>query len=259
MDKQFSTRYIPKTNAVIAARRAVLRPLVGKYRTLPEYERKVLLLADDWRGRLADLRKAGWGPCREDKAYQYLRNCPPAMLAVNENTRPCNRRHICPFCYAREIQFIYSIVEKGYYAPNTENYSLITRTKILTYSKNSDINRAINTIKADWPEIVEEIDALGAYFGITLAPNRNGTTIDIFVRYILMVSNNISLPEWLADSGRIFTDITHRKLALIVGSTFRYPKGLMKGDPKLTVSILNKRHDLRLSSSFGNFRKTLTR
>jgi hypothetical protein len=91
------------TRSARAQRAAVLTPLEGLAWTDRAIEAKTYRLRSRWLGRIRELERAapaGWG----QPDWTYMRNCPPfGVMTTQEGlAKPCGKRRVCPFCYARE-------------------------------------------------------------------------------------------------------------------------------------------------------------
>lgn len=135
-DYNYQPTWVPETYADRVARNAVLVPLKGGAVTSRVVARKTLSLVDDWRDRLDALAAIGWYPTRNHD-NQFVRNCLPAFVYASQRTRPCAVRHLCPFCYARSIRWIWENLDECF--PNPRGDEDVEKLSIGEYSISNSI------------------------------------------------------------------------------------------------------------------------
>lgn len=255
MDKRFTVEHVPaESRNYIVQRRAVLRPLFGDSSEPKAVARHVLTLVDLWRDRLAEVRRDGWAAIAKDKDYSYARNCRPTVVITEQQTRFCFKRYLCPFCYGREVFDIYNVISKAVFHPSAAECELLTRTKSMRIDCNVDIRKITDNLKYEWSPICDELNAVGAFFSILLAPGPDAS-IELRLRnFILMPPGSARLPSWLKGQCAVSYIRDHTQLAELVGGVMEYPKQLIHGDSKLMYKILVQRQGLRLAANFGKFR-----
>jgi hypothetical protein len=71
-----------------------------------------------WQKRVYELRDDNWLPTQTQIGLNHLLWCPPfGVKTTNMSMRCCNRRLVCPFCYARAyVMPLYMRMEKILYA-----------------------------------------------------------------------------------------------------------------------------------------------
>jgi hypothetical protein len=100
MDKDLTPTVISTDTGARAMRGSVFFPIFkGKWhKDVPRAYHKLRRL---WHRVVNELKEAGWAALDGERARQYMRNCPPFGVTTRSTTMPCQRRLICPFCWAR--------------------------------------------------------------------------------------------------------------------------------------------------------------
>lgn len=120
-DVRFNLEWMPNRYCDRVQRAAVLYPLCGRPAKSPAAIRAMTSrLVWRWRGRLAALMDQGWRP-RPQGHNTFLRNCVPSFVYATPRTCPCKLDWICPFCYARWVQRVWTMVDGAF--PNPRVYA----------------------------------------------------------------------------------------------------------------------------------------
>jgi len=124
-DVHFTLGAIPNRYPDLVQRSAVLYPLypnrARNAHSVDSIREMTSSLIDRWRARIGALTDAGW---MQDGAYDqahtilYARNCRPTFALNRPSTRPCRRRSVCPFCYARWVRDVWVTIDKAFPAPD---------------------------------------------------------------------------------------------------------------------------------------------
>lgn len=110
-DQKFTFISIPEGYSARLQRGAVLHRLVGRCRSGQEIVNGTEHVIAMWRARLNALRQLGWQPKWSAGDWQFARNCLPAFMLVRPGTRRCDLEYICPFCYARRLHKVWSVLD----------------------------------------------------------------------------------------------------------------------------------------------------
>lgn len=250
-------------------RKAILWPIFDKP-ILHELDTRkaVVSLFDAWRARLDVLRDAGFDSLQSPGALQFARNCPPEMVYYTAKAvkyRSCGFKAICPWCFARYIRNLYSVVAANL---PTRGKLFNSSIKLLEVSNDTIVGPAqvdylspiLNEFKA-WPsKLLSKLPSLGAHYNVQLDPVLSPADLGwrLSYRILAIMPTNWERPELLAENGRKaqVSDINSRKqLINAMSRTCPYPIGLLQGDPRAAVAALHARRDKRCSALTGCFRK----
>ena len=291
-DLKFKCTQLRNGSRFKAMRAAVLTPILNNVewlKSLPESAYAGLsTVRQAWKRRLYDLQEANWFPVAKPdpdvSKYQmsYLRNCPPFGVLTQLHARPCKRRAICPFCYARSyVGEPYVLLEKFLFGekhvgPDGKwvkakkgcnllefRYTVRTRTpddKLLTPQAVEDMI----AVGKQWmsKHRRDEIDLLKPDCAAVLyrLEIEAGRFIDI-QRSVLLVTRKAINPKALrppkSDSTKSFyTCDIHEEpdkttLWKAASRCFRYPVSLLRAPPRLVVSLLHGLKHFHLLSTYG--------
>ena len=246
-----------------AVRAAALYPLTG----CPEPTRSPGELAESydsrdgklydklrkmWHGQLHQFAGAGWFNRKSDGTVDllqltYASNCPPFGVRCDTKARSCHRVRLCPFCYARDILY-----------PAARAVELVS--KILTMEKKAeefvflgmltkrDFSFADRT-PAEWVSeasksvwwLYNKLKATGPVYGaisdVVLSPGRAEGSLFFRRGTIAIVRKDKKVTGLSANTKTVPASDTSEAVKL-VGSCFQYPVGQMRGDPAVTVALL---------------------
>ncbi len=245
--------------------------------------RDVAKVQSIWRGRLLMLRGQGW-PEKEERRVFYA-NCCPVAVTAHPATRYCTAARICPFCYARQVGDWWARVDHAFTLhPDTdlvEQYSLCrlkfpNAEEVSEYSaecgftdmgeaeertRNYYLNQFLVGIPRRRKQFHSEVPTVSALQLLTVEPRKYGWFAKH--RRLLQVDLDVELPllpardDIVRRQRRIKTP-TRKERCHALARVCRYPLGLLFGDPRETVRILENgyptRSALRLSSVSGAMR-----
>lgn len=254
-DIQFTPKYVLATNENLVQMQAVLYPILGGCDDDEQRKAKVMALVETRRERVSELRRSGWLHVQDDCDFKFIRNCLPTMVAVKERVRSCNRRYFCPFCYARSAADTYRTVADAAFSSRARDCELLCRVKNVSIPFDADIKSVTANVKKEWSPIMKSLGAVGGYFSIVLSPAVSRPTIDLSIRFAVLIREGTKLPSWITNENYDLRKLdSHVDLVTPVATICEYPKGLMTGDPDLMCDILDQREGLRLAANFGIFR-----
>jgi hypothetical protein len=268
MDIPFEVAFVPQSAIDRACRGAVLSSILGKKGKRPDLSsdemiikamNKVLKL---WRMRTVLLRDAGW----EDAAgvsFQYLRNCPPWGVAVNQclgdnPPRQCWRSYICPWCWQRQMILpVYhrlkdSMSQLGMtWEKGRVDYPLKLIGKRFSFHKGPGLTAA------DAFELVSGFARRGRekskkkYEGvitsISVSPAKeNKFRLSSGVVFLAPL-------DWEGESRMVVTSPSKRNLARLAAYLCPYPRSMLTAPVGPVLEILSARKFFRLISSTGAF------
>jgi hypothetical protein len=236
-----------------------------------------------WRGRLSSLRGQGW-PLK-DEQRTFCTNCCPVVVTAKPATRGCKHRRICPFCYARQVGDWWARVDHAFtlhpYTDLAEQYSLCrlkfpNAEEVSEYSaecgftdmgeaeertRNYYLNQFLVGIPRRRKQFHSEVSTVSALQLLTMEPRKYGWFAKH--RRLLQVDPNVELPlpparDDIVRRQRRIKAPTRKERCHALARVCCYPLGLLFGDPRETVRILENgyptRPALRLSSVSGAMR-----
>lgn len=260
---------IKKTCVAHAQKISVLWPLIGQ-RSLHDDDviLGIQVLQRRWRKRLELLRDKGWQDLQGTGKLQFARNCPPQIVvAVNTKTlRPCKMNNICPWCYMRQVADLFNVFatylpERGALKKTGINLLEISGKMLL---RRNEAGKYLSGHFMEWQtvpkKLLQRLKPLGAYRSISLDPKvvEGQFSAWRFSYHILaLMVNGWEVPTWL-NNGRRKVRLTYvqskKQLVNVVGRTARYPVGLIRGDPHMTIVSLNARRKKRCCEVTGCLR-----
>ena len=270
-----------------AMRMAVLYPLLGRWlddKNKEATDRSIIeamsQLRRIWHARLIELREVGWTWLRQSRNFTRVWNCPPFGVNTSSSYKyRCDRRMLCPFCYARSyVLKIFSLFERTLYVdrkpttkPEKEGWTLVSfsvrdsvakpkRSRTWDTAALREICRKLRTDDISSHDLRKSMFLKCAgKFGVTqwqvepkehrLLIRRNG---------LLLTRKLVRLEEIKTreqdyvgiDNLSTLTEIK-KTLAVACAKVFAYPRGLLYGDAMETVTILESLARCRLFSSYG--------
>jgi hypothetical protein len=262
--------YSPKA---VAEQTAVYRPfcLTGFYgkKRVGHIEDLISLR----RERLAGMADAGWSVL-EGRRIDYAEDCPPCgVLLAAKQPRKCTLR-VCPFCYGRKIGALYERVQalvKARGAHNVEVFGWFHylgfnhKDLVVFWDLDRDDSRAFRHALLPLCDRVRDQfqnavcgEGVGGAFMVNVDPQ-------VFLydhpegasgAWCLRMSGLVVAPvgwEFPKTLGRPqqWRKKTYRRLALLVGNTFPYPRGWLRQDPFLVSTTMDWMADLRTLNYFG--------
>lgn len=211
---------------------------------------------------------------------KFMRQCPPfGVMLAGKGLRPCNRRNICPFCYARAyVVRSFEQLEKVLYGTNKpfkEGGDLFrcaggwyatsvrkTRRHLPERKTLASLCRCAELWKSrlgvssgrNW-----EVRRANAVCGVAVnwaAPSGN---ILFCRRGVLLLSRapvkRASVCSHESDKFEcVALDSFQRvkdKLAMMLGHSFRYPANLLRADPERVKAVLHAMSGMKQCTSFG--------
>lgn len=262
---KFVSQWVPQRYSDDASRRAVLFPLTGHIVQPASKDKSYLALADKkvqhvikrWRRRLRELCSYGWMVGTNNKQLGICVDCCPSLMAMTPATYRCDRESICPFCYARRVQWLYKTtvtICKGIPRAARKDYCVLGFRK--TIVSDDDLESVLANEVPSRTALYKRLKPFGAYLGATVEPigavdwkvSRRGLLL-------LPVATDLSTVDW-ADRIHRMKGYKGDKLAKLIGWTFRYPVSLLLGDDnaKRVVELLHQRKGSRLNASYGVYR-----
>lgn len=268
-DIVFTLNGVPNTYRAQVQRAAVLSPLARRpSHRAGDIRYWSLRFQRWWRMRLWQWAEYGFTPGKNIRDIQYVRNCVPAFVISDPITTQCNLRHVCPFCYARQVGELWTkvdavavhqpfdIVEQRYtfHFPYDvpENLEIQARNLLLLAK---DLRSQAVVPAAD-----------GAIVAVTVEPSSKGWKLRQRGLYAMppgLKFPGIVLERDLADrakqtelSRHSRTRLSRRVILHAVARTCRYPVGLMRSHPMYTAALLCARRlqgRLRLLATSGVF------
>jgi hypothetical protein len=276
---QFKLLRIRRPTRYVAARQAVLSPILGKWgddsrdNGIPDAMEKLRGL---WYKRLVELRQAGWSRIKDNLSRLYAQNCPPFGVVTNTQSRCCNVAHICPFCYGRQVvlfPFIdFEFALYGDLKPGLVNryqravlLDFTTRRSIRTNKNTISTPAAIGVmteaakllIKRDRTREIEAFRPLGGIVLHRVFPQENAWH---FVRsgVLLCDARKLKSQSYTTDTGETHelhtSEITRTDLCAAFSRSFRYPASLLTSPAENTLPVLNALAGARLLSRYGLLR-----
>jgi hypothetical protein len=197
----------------------------------------------------------------------YLRNCPPAFAYALPESRFCNVRAWCPFCYAREVwelrEHIAGVLQ-GLFEPGryilAERRHRYYRAPEKGADEHGHLNELLFNMPAPWPRVYKESQAIGAHFRTTIVPDPEEGWL-IINRQLYLLNAGQTLPKSLTQRtvGRIrYLPFSLNNLDKMLTRLCSYPTQLLRGDPQKVAMLLKARALIRprLAAAYGYFRTT---
>jgi hypothetical protein len=128
----FKPLFVPGRYKDVVSRSAVIYPIlrmrpkgIGGNRTEEQHNQAMISathrLIEMWRARVLALSAHGWkyagivtGGDLYTESVWFMMNCCPCFTAMEPDTRCCNRRHVCPFCYARQVVGVWEAIDYAF-------------------------------------------------------------------------------------------------------------------------------------------------
>ena len=226
-----------------------------------------------WRSRIRTFRAHD---VIKGKRYLVSANCLPHAFNMKHqpsSPRFCHRDDLCPWCHMRAVHKTYDLVRRVVAA------SRVRETNLALYSLRridrvalpaSPIPRLLRiqreALSAAWIHQRSRISpgqAIGAMWKVTIAPGvgRHKNAWEITGRCLVLSSRQeplITFQRW--EGSEVGTD--SEGLQKAIAAYLRYPVGLLKGNPDVTVEGLQiraavlKEYKIRYSGRSGEFRTT---
>ena len=278
-DYTFKFRGRPKSYSALVEYHATLSRACGPLKTDRELAGAVTQLVRRWRMRLVDLRDHGWKMARRKK-FAWYRNCAPCGVKTDHiKARGCGTRP-CPFCHARRVADIYKMVWEHIAQCQLESMPL----RFYSYQRTIGVDPStVVPIMEDPEHCQKALDVLvlpaaaefrrvfakqvmskvmGGVYSCTIEPSRykrrDGDHVGRWLVHhnaILMTHEHAEPPQAVGDL-RMAKSLDPRTLAWFIGSTFRYPLGMLSGPVDAAVVLLNSTEGKRQTATFGELRKS---
>ncbi len=246
-------------------------PISGKRAYSEEHIRKhVNILQRNWRDTVVVLKDHGWDVFGNNPGgkLQFMRNCPPTLVSTANTSymRLCNYNNICPFCHMRKIVQPYMtlealVPERGGYAD--PRFKLVEISNSVKISKES-AGDFIDGMLVQWTKsphtLLKRYKPLGAIWRVSVDPravSEYESAYNLVYRVLAVVPVHHEVPGWITDNKRKVrvTAVKSRKqLINVLARHYRYPVGLMWGDPDMVVRCLHGMSSLICSGMQGCFR-----
>ena len=241
-------------------------------------------LRDHWRMRLRYLSRGGWEalstlaekpvdgePTPEWAAihrsqmlrFQIARNCPPFGVIVKRQAYTCKLGRVCPFCYGRGVIEAYRALEWGLLStlgkdpwPKVKLLGVRMALPSLRTEQTTDVRLVGFTRSGLFTDVKRLKDAgvevLGARINILCEPIANGSFVlkrlGLFV--VPANANTVRVP-WKLSTTCKELPANRANLSRLVGWTFSYPLGMLRGDPATAAWILNAMSSGRLATNLA--------
>jgi hypothetical protein len=290
---KLSSTGIRHRNIDLVARYAVMLPLAGNInvpagKVSRQYKAKQIQLQieakhhdiiKDWCNQLEMLHSSGWNQISEVKDVLYAAYCYPALarsvITKGKRAKPCKLDYVCPSCYARSVQSMYTKV--------AEVFKQVTRDdsghRIFGFQRDylwSDegkhLTRFRTLLKAETgyrAEFYNRSGAVGGFICHVIEPLPNpedkdkiSTTWRISRRGILLLPDHQEDPDlksspnseepqtWSLDSYNALD------LAKLIGRVLCYPTNMLKTfyAPRIAQYLNSRDSKYKSRSLYGVFR-----
>lgn len=260
-------KYINPTHVTgsYTVRRAVYLPLADTSipKDIPSASYRINKL---WRHRLYQFKEYGWQQLT-DSMFSSCFNCCPCGVYTQPVTRCCRYAYLCPWCYARQVQYMQRCLVQAIdninpiYLPDVH---LAGHISISIYEPKgatlrSALGNYITAARKRQAKLLEAVSPYGAYTSCTLEPLAKDRW-KLVERNLLLCLSKPDLPAYhdrfqtCIYKNRVIAQPNKAAIAKLLAWTFRYPKRLLTGDPKRVVDYLQARANKRLSGSYGCMR-----
>lgn len=277
-------------NPAYVARASTVLALYPKEAETENWDIVFKLILDRWRSRAQALVNLGG---IRPKKYASLVNCRPSVFWVSPSpkdiaVRYCDRDDICPWCYMRRVAESYKTAVKALVEVKGGKLVQLRRTDYVrmdavllvhTLAAAQGETRALvaaNQAGTDGPG-----DAVGMFWSVSAMPSIARNDKNLFGCWRVSCRILMLLPEggewfpggrklpppkkmekygnWTVHARAAIDDQLRKDLA----SYFRYPTGLLRGDPKRAAEVIAAREHLAkkaskrvyLNGATGVFRK----
>lgn len=250
----------------ITAAKAVYAPILGVgLHKFPLPLKYISRIDKIWKKRIAVLQAAGWEPGQ--KVIERCQNCMPAVVTCDNTASGCSQLSICPYCYARNVESAYRRIE-GLVKKKRARRRLLLLGFSVTKSYPAEIN-LYETMMHVAEERSEFLDTylpgvFGAVTNFTITPAKEPRTGEVYWatsnRCLAIMPESYEYHADLCPCGdshkRLqILEFSRKTLSELLSRFYRYPPGLLYGDPGKVVEYLRIRKDFRLTASFGDLRE----
>ena len=253
----FTHRYRSQWEAVkhlvraAAATKNTSRPVSRR-----RFTRQVIDIQKQWIARGNAIRRAGWS--RAMIAPRIVARCPSPFNLDDSDRRPCHQCLTCPNCWCREV------VDKSYlrardviFAAGLSKTPLVGSLLFFKATRAYDLDRvdihlALRQVASRYAayRVASRQCSIGQMSCVTLEPGGDHAMVAQH-RFALMTEETqldgmtsmlSSVVTANDDTELVYRHvdfpITKAKLAFAIGWLYRYPTGLLTGDPEAAVAIL---------------------
>lgn len=249
---------------------STVMPIVGELPQFPNGLQKALKYIHlQWRLRVTELVEAGWQIA--SKKATYACNCPPCSALVEPWTVPCTLM-ICPFCFARRANHIYTKVRE---LLRSRRGMVLTFRRYrgfvddycagIFFDRDGDLGTNINALLEAEKERVSAFramhlqDAIGGFYWYTIAPQVYDRPSDDgscgrWLRRHGCVA--VMPPKWAkhVEDAYLIRNPRDHTLAKLIGWIFRYQPGWLHSDAATMTTFLHAIKCKRFLSPFGYFK-----
>lgn len=268
-DREFSFTAIRMYSNAMAARLAVLYPLLG--RKFPREKLPVAgeLLLSAWRARLDVLRNDGMWPILDDDARFFrTRNCWPTMFNISVGDGKKNfmcKLPICPWCHARRTMKLYDRVRSHVVADDRLILMTAIGRRRLPPVNNDDSPNSPRMLQDAALDMIRRLllanqrETYGAFWSVAVEPMYDQYHVNdrigwwqVSMQVLVLVKPDEKFALIPATWKKIiYRKPNDRSVVQAVRAVCRYPVGLFRGDPKQTVEVLTARRNIHLSGYTG--------
>jgi len=284
-DIAWKLEYTPTSFRQTTARLCLLERLYAK---VPPKQRAAisdklaLKIPNLYRMFLTNMLNAGWDQVKDNKRFQYVRNCPPVGVRTQTTkAKTCNLGHICPFCWVRNntVQ-TFERFERAFFAPKGLREDLPFKVKLIstlscgTSQKlpehstmelaplfRARLKRVASNVESSRKDEVDSIPKSQFLGGVVIQ------SIDYSreqpVRYrggLFVVAQKATLPFEAIETPHYQSRTTELSRANLKHAMVRvapYPGGwIRRASPEQTMAYLDAIHGLRMLSTYGALRES---
>lgn len=239
----------------IVQRSCLLRAVFGK---TGREDQQVIDITEQlqkmWAARIDLLVKNGWCGELGRSRGTYMKNCPPGFLCEQPATRICTRRFICPFCYARRVRDLWTVVDAAFSDEVARvSHDLVRRIHRmpLTYDSNQPVARLVKQLRdvaVIVPTMVRQVKPKGAIFQTVIVPGDADAPWLLEYRQFYKIGSTQVLPEVLTGDVKRIRNPRKRQIMSAVGASCPYPKELLTGDVTRTLQLLEAYQESKFRS-----------